>query len=325
MRTRLLSVVIAVAAFVALSPASADLPLNNPWLDRTPLNFAHQGGAKEAPSNTLYAFKRALKKGADVLEMDVHMTSDRQLVVLHDSTVDRTTNGSGRVKDMTLAQVKQLDAAYWWSPGTVDCHSDVAGECDWVFRGVATGQKKPPGGYSANDFRIPTLVEVLETFRGVYLNIEIKEPAADPEVPVVPYERELAQLLGGYGRGDDTIVVSFLDSSTEAFKAAAAVFAPNVSVATGTAGAAAFYVTAENALPGAPNPRYQALQVPIIFQGIQVVDQDFVDNAKANGLAVHVWTIDDANEMAWLLDLGVNGIMTDRPSELEKVLRKRHL
>jgi glycerophosphoryl diester phosphodiesterase len=321
MRTRLLSVVIAIAAFVALSPASADLPLDNPWLDRTPLNFAHQGGAKEAPSNTLYAFKRALKKGADVLEMDVHATSDRQLVVLHDSTADRTTNGTGRIDSMTLAQVKQLDAAYWWSPGTVDCHSTVPGECDWVFRGVATGQKKPPGGYSANDFKIPTLVEVLQTFPGVYLNIEIKETA--PET--VPYERELAELLGAYGRGDDTIVVSFLDNATESFKAAATVFAPNVSTATGTVETAAFYGTAENALPGAPNPRYQALQVPIVFEGIQVVDQDFVDNAKANGLAVHVWTIDDADEMAWLLDLGVNGIMTDVPSTLEKILRKRHI
>jgi glycerophosphoryl diester phosphodiesterase len=75
-------------------------------------------------------------------------------------------------------------------------------------------------------------------------------------------------------------------------------------------------------LPGGPNPRYQALQVPIFFQGFQVVDQDFVDNAKANGLAVHVWTIDDADEMTWLLSLGVNGIMTDVPSQLEKILKQ---
>src|SRR5919109_1700925 len=147
----------ALAALALAAPAVA-----NPWLERRPLNIAHQGGEIEAPSDTLYAFKRARKLGADVMEMDLHMTSDGHVVVMHDETVDRTTNGSGSVEDMTLAEVKKLDAAYWFVPGIGTTHS--AAEDEYVFRGLATGDRGPPQRYTANDFTIPTLREVLEGF-----------------------------------------------------------------------------------------------------------------------------------------------------------------
>src|SRR5687767_9195309 len=101
-----------VAAPIA-APVQARVA-DNPWLERRVLNIAHQGGEIEAPSNTLFALKTAKEKGADVLEIDVHATADRELVVLHDDTVDRTTNGTGRVDGMTLEQIKQLDAAHWF-------------------------------------------------------------------------------------------------------------------------------------------------------------------------------------------------------------------
>lgn len=307
-KTRGLAAVLAAAPLL-LAPASAELP-PNPWMARQPLNIAHQGGAKEAPSNTLYAFKTALLHGADVLEMDVHATADRHLVVIHDSTVDRTTNGNGRIDAMTLAQIKALDAAYWWSPGTVTCRPPQT--CDYVFRGVAMGEKAPPPGYTANDFTIPTLREVLETFPGAWMNVEIKATA--PET--FPYEKDLADLLAQFGRTTDTIVVSFNDGATEVFK----VFAPSVSTATGTLETAVFWASARSVSPGAPNPRYHALQVPIFFSGVRVVDEEFVANANANALAVHVWTIDDPAEMRDLLSIGVEGIMTDVPTVLEAVL-----
>ena len=90
--------------------------------------------------------------------------------------------------------------------------------------------------------------------------------------------------------------------------------------ATGTGEAAAFWATTQGPAPGAPNPRHQALQVPIVFNGITVVTPEFVEEAHANGLAVHVWTINDRAEMEWLIDIGVDGIMTDRPTLLEEVL-----
>ncbi|HEX2085833.1 MAG TPA: glycerophosphodiester phosphodiesterase [Solirubrobacteraceae bacterium] len=311
---RVLLLVLAFALLAPVAPAAAA----NPWLERRVLNIAHQGGEIEAPSNTLYALKTAVAKGSDVLEIDVHATADRQLVVLHDATVDRTTNGSGRVDRMTLAQIKALDAAYWFVPGCGTCHGRPAS--DYTLRGYATGDRKLKRqlkrSFSPNDFRIPTLDEVLDAFPNELVNIEIKATAPQ----TAPYERELAALLAEHGRTSDTIVVSFTDNATEAFK----VFAPEVHTAVGTVQAGAFWASAQGPLPGAPNPRHQALQVPITFEDrITVVTPEFVQRAHANGLAVHVWTINDRAEMEWLIDIGVDGIMSDRPTLLEQVLAER--
>lgn len=282
----------------------------NPWLGGPVLNIAHQGGEIEAPSNTMYAFKTALAKGADVLELDVHATADGEIVVLHDATVDRTTDGSGRVDAMSLAQIEQLDAAYWFVPGIGTTHSRPAHE--YTLRGIATGAVAPPPGFDATDFAVPTLRQVLESFPEVRINIEIKASAPD----TMPYEHLLADLLAEHGRTDDVIVVSFLDHAVELFK----VWAPDVHTATATGETALFWAAARG--PGAPNPRYVAMQVPITFNGIPVIDDagDFVAKAHANGLAVHVWTINDAATMCKLIAMGVDGIMTDRPTLLQSLL-----
>jgi glycerophosphoryl diester phosphodiesterase len=309
---RLISVVL-LGVLTASAGASLAGAAANPWLDRRVLNIAHQGGEVEAPSNTLFAFKTAAAKGADVLELDVHATADRELVVIHDATVDRTTDGEGRVDQMTLKDIKTLDAAHWFVPDCGTCHDEP--DSSYVYRGYATGNRPMPKKlkrFEPNDFRIPTLREVLETFPRAFINIEIKATA--PET--APYEKELADLLAEFDRTDDTIVVSFLDHAVEAFK----VYAPDVHTATGTAETGAFWASAQGPLPGSPNPRYQALQVPIEFNGITVVTQEFVERAHANGLAVHVWTINDRETMEWLIEIGVDGIMSDRPTLLEDVL-----
>jgi glycerophosphoryl diester phosphodiesterase len=297
-----------------LATAQPVAVVENPWTERRILNIAHQGGEIEAPSNTLYALKTAKDKGSDVLEVDVHATADGELVVIHDDTVDRTTNGSGRVDSLTLEQVKSLDAAHWFVPDCGTCHGQD--EAAYALRGYATGERRLNGrmrAYSPNDFTVPTLREVLETFPDDFVNIEIKATAPQ----TAPYEQDLAALLAEFGRTDDTIVVSFLDHAVEAFK----VHAPDVHTATATGETALFWATAQGPLPGAPNPRYQALQVPIELNGIPVVTPEFVERAHANGLAVHVWTINDRAQMEALVALGVDGIMTDRPTLLEEVLR----
>jgi glycerophosphoryl diester phosphodiesterase len=306
---------IALAA-VMLVPAGGSAALgDNPWLERRVWNIAHQGGENEAPSDTLYAFKTALTKGVDMIELDVHATKDGEIVVLHDTTVDRTTNGTGRVDELTLAQIKALDAAHWFVPVKGTTHS--AEESEYIFRGVATGAVPPPAGFEPNDFTIPTLREVLETFPDFPTNVEIKNTLPD----TAPYEKILADLLREFGRSDDVIVVSFLDHAIELFK----LWAPEIHTATATVETAIFHTSARGALPGLPNPRYVALQVPVIFDAIpglpvEVVNADFVANAHANGLAVHVWTINDVPTMCALLDMDVDGIMTDFPTVLEQVL-----
>ena len=93
-------------ALLVLGLLAAPAQAANPWIEkRAPLNIAHQGGEDEFPSNTLYAFHRALSAGADMLELDVGMTKDNKVIVMHDTTVDRTTNGHGTVSSKTLRQI----------------------------------------------------------------------------------------------------------------------------------------------------------------------------------------------------------------------------
>jgi glycerophosphoryl diester phosphodiesterase len=261
----------------------------NPWLDRRVLNYAHQGGAAEAPSSTLVALHRAVEVGAHALELDVHCTKDGHLVVCHDATVDATTNGTGRIADMTLAEVQALDNAYRF------------GEADrFPYRGKGHG--------------IATLDEVLEAFPTTYLNFDIKETA--PTVP--PYEEKLAATLRRFGRTDDVIVASFLDGATADF----ATFAPEVSTSAGTTATAQFWSAVQNDEP-ALAMTHHALQLPPDYEGTVIVDERFVTRAHDAGMAVHVWTIDDPAEMERLLALGVDGIMTDRPSVLAEVLSRK--
>lgn len=286
---------------------------SNPWPDRRVLNIAHQGGEIEAPSNTLFALKTAEQKGADVLEFDVHATADGELVAIHDDTVDRTTNGTGRVDELTLEQVQALDAAHWFVPDCGTCHDEP--EDAYAYRGFATGERPIPpdlGEFEPSDFGIPTVRDILETFPDTLLNIEIKATAPDTE----PYEEKLAALLTEYERGTDTIVVSFEHSAVKRFKT----YAPQVSTAPGSKKIVEFWLSSLGPLPGKRLPGMHALQVPTELNGLPVVTRDFVEDAHTNDLAVHVWTIDDRAEMERLIDLGVDGIMTNRPTLLEAVL-----
>ena len=283
--------------------ATVPVVRDNPWLGRRVLSFAHQGGAREGPSSTLLALRQAVEVGADALELDVHMTADGHLVVCHDATVDRTTDGTGAIAQMTLAEVQSLDNAYWWVPGEVVAPGRPEG--DYPLRGRSPADP---------ELRIATVEEVLDAFPGVFLNFDIKQTA--PAVP--PYEAELAALLARFGRVDDVIVGSFWDVATEAFAAAA----PGVTTAVGLSGTAAFWQAVQAGEPTPPMP-HAALQVPRTYQEMTIVDAHFVERAHEVGMAVHVWTVDDPEEMAALIDLGVDGIMSDVPTVLEGVLQER--
>ena len=277
----------------------------NPWLDRRVLCYAHQGGAREAPSSTLFAFRTALEAGATALEMDVHATKDGELVVCHDSTVDRTTDGQGRIADLALEELGSLDNAYWFVPGEVAVTGRPA--ADYLYRGRAATDP---------EFRIPTLRQVLEAFPGVFLNMDIKQTA--PAVPA--YEAALVELLAEYGRTDDVIVASFNDAST----ATVAELAPHLATSAGTAASAVFWQAYRSGEP-IPPTTHRALQIPTAFANTRVASAELVEAAHAAGLAVHFWTIDDEAEMAELIDLGADGVMTDRPAACAKVLEEKAL
>lgn len=309
-----LGLFVAAAAACAL-PATASAAEPNQWLGLRVLNQIHQGGEDEAPSNTLYAYHDGLSKGGDMIELDVHASKDGQLVAIHDDTVERTTNGSGRVNAMTLAQLRRLDAAYNFVPG----ENAVPGRpaSSYPLRGVRTGRKRPPAGFEADDFRIPTLAEIFSAFPDVPVNIEIKGLTQQEKFRVADL---LARFLK-QARRTDVIVVSFDQAAVDRFHAAA----PRFDVAPGVDGISGFLLGNTPAPAGT-----KALQIPITYRlgsvTLEVVTPQYVEKAHRAGYAVHVW-LDKSEEndaiYGRLLDLCVDGVMTAEPTRFEAFLQAR--
>jgi len=275
----------------------------NPWLHRRVINYAHQGGAFEGPSSTLFAIEQALQNGAVGIELDVHMSADGHLVVCHDASVDRTTNGTGAIATLTLKELQSLDNAYWFSPG-----ADVSpglNDDAYPYRGRAPKDR---------EFSIATLEEVLTRFPNAILNLDIKQSAPT----VAPYEAHLAQMLRRFDRKDDVIVASFLDGALVNFRE----IAPEIPTSAGTLATLQFWRSVKDGAPCSLGPAV-ALQVPLRRGDVVVLDQGFVDAAHKEGVAVHVWTINEKEDMTTLIDLGVDGIVSDRPSVLSSVLSTR--
>jgi glycerophosphoryl diester phosphodiesterase len=256
----------------------------------------------------LFALRRALELGVTGIELDVHATADRALVVCHDGTVDRTTNGHGPIHSMTLAEVRTLDNAYWFAPGGDETQGLEAES--YRYRGRAP---------SDADFGVATLTEVLDVLDDhprVALNLDIKQTAPAVE----PYEELLADELARRRGTDRVIVASFLDVATDAF----AKFAPDIATSAGTLATATFW-RAVHQDEELPPMRHVALQVPATQGDLVVVDELFVTAAHAHGMAVHVWTINDERQMAAMLDQGVDGIISDLPTPLVALVEARGL
>ncbi len=249
--------------------------------------IAHQGGNHIRPDNTLEAFRHAVELGVDALEMDVHATSDGALVVIHDETVDRTTNGSGRVSDLSLEEIQSLDAAYHWP------HHMETDERPYRGRGIT----------------IPTLEEVLREFPDMPMTIEIKQAA--PPI-VTPF----GELLQQYDREQNTVVASFHPEVIREFRDQFPAFA--------TSGVQpeilTFYILKTLFMGWVYGPPMEAFQVPERFGSLRVITPRFVSSAQRRGLDVHVWTVNDRESMERILSRGVDGIITDRPDLLLDIL-----
>ncbi len=313
MRSNARQLVCAAVASVALVIPAAASAGPTDWTKTRTLNITHQGGEDEAPSATMYAFERSMRLGSDMLEVDVNTTKDEKLAVIHDGEVDRTTNATGAVADYTMAELKKLDAAHWFVP--LDGATRNAAEDQYVFRGVRTGEKKPPRGYGADDFRPLELEELMDRYPDVPINIEIKGGVAEDAASYGHVAEVLAEFLNHYGRTEGIVVASFNDAALADFHE----LAPEIDLAPATA-AVAGYVLGGVPLP----PGYKVFQVPTSFSGVPVVTQDFVDRAHADGYAVHVWTINDEETMNELWDYGVDGIMTAEPMRLEQNMCERN-
>jgi glycerophosphoryl diester phosphodiesterase len=213
--------------------------------------------------------------------MDVHLAAHGELVVLHDDTVDRTTDGTGPVVGYAYAELQALDAAYDWRPPGAD--PDAA-----PYRGAG--------------LTIPTLAEVLEAFPTVGVNLDMK--ADDPRVPAATCD-----VIRAAGRERSVMVASFLDANLRAFRD----LCPDVATSAGPDEVTSFYVFNLLGLGRWTRPAADAFQVPVRQGSIEVVTGRMVRGANERNLRLDVWTINDPDEMARLLDLGVDGLITDRP------------
>jgi glycerophosphoryl diester phosphodiesterase len=258
--------------------------------DDWPANFAHRGASARAPENTLEAFRLAVEAGAGGLELDVHMTRDGEIVVIHDATVDRTTEGFGVVAEMTFDDLRSLDAGYRFSPD---------GGCTHPYR--------------RRGVRIPTLAEVYEQFPDASVNIDIKEPQPGVEEAVL----RVIQEAGAEGR---SLVVSANPAVVWRFRR---VRGGRISTAASRLETGAFYLLSRLRLERLCRPAYDALQVPVEYEGITLATPRFVEAAHSRGVRVDVWTINEPGEMRRLLDLGADVLMTDHPETLTDVVEGR--
>jgi glycerophosphoryl diester phosphodiesterase len=257
-----------------------------------PVNLAHRGASALAPENSLEAFRIAVEAGAGGLELDVHMTRDGHVVVIHDPTVERTTSGKGAISEMTIDELRALDAGYGFSPDG--------------------GRTRP---YRGRGVRVPTLEEVLEEFPGVAVNIDIKAAYPGVEAAVLQVLRE----TDAWGRA---LVVSTPYATVKRFRK---ISGGHISTGASRWEIGVFYFSSRLRLERLLSPSYDALQVPLRHRGIPLVTPRFVRAAHARGVRVDVWTINRADEMRRLLALGVDVIMTDRPGTLAEVLREREI
>jgi glycerophosphoryl diester phosphodiesterase len=247
-----------------------------PFFSSRPQVFAHRGGCALGPENTIAAFDLGMSTGADGLELDVHLSSDGVVVVHHDNTLDRTTNGSGPIAARTARELERLDAGYWFIQGQ-----------QYPFRGLGIG--------------VPTLRDVLARYRGVPTIIEIKVYTAAMGYAVADEVRRAAAM-------DYVCVAGYGLASARAARAAM----PGVAA---SAAQQEVRLAVYRSMLRVPVRRasYQTYQVPEFAEATRIVSPRFIRHAHSAGLKIQVWTVDEDQDMRRLLDWGVDALISNRP------------
>ncbi|MEJ2749393.1 MAG: glycerophosphodiester phosphodiesterase [Anaerolineae bacterium] len=248
--------------------------------------LAHRGFRGQYPENTMLSFQKAAELGVDGLEMDIHATRDGVLVVSHDATVDRVTNGTGRIKGMTLAELRWLDAGYRWTPD---------GGQTFPFRGQG--------------ITIPTLEEVFTAFPQFWINVDIKQ--RQPAI-VTPF----VQMIRQFGMAERMMVGSFDTSTVHRFRQEC----PEVATAATESEARRLVILNKLGLGRFYRGQAKALQIPERNGRLRIITPRFIKDAHQSGTAVHVWTVNETADMQRLIEWGADGLMTDYPDRLLQLL-----
>jgi glycerophosphoryl diester phosphodiesterase len=244
--------------------------------------IGHRGGAGLRPEETLEAFDHAARLGADILEMDVRATADGTIVVLHDATLERTTDGTGPVAEMSLEALRGLDAGYRWTDD---------------------GGRSYP--YRGKGIRVPTLAEVYQRHARMRMVVEMK-------VRTPAFAQSLCRLTREAQMTERVLVASFDHATLKAFRKAC----PEVATSMSAREAQLFIAMSRLGLAALASPDAVALQVPDRVGDLEVLTPSLIADAHRRNLRVHAWTVNEEAEMRRLIGLRVDGIMSDRPDRL---------
>ncbi|MAJ58816.1 MAG: hypothetical protein CBC48_01950 [bacterium TMED88] len=263
----------------------------HPYFDLpSPTILGHRGAAGPAPENTLVAFRRGLQDGAHAIETDAHVTRDGVPVLLHDARVDRTTDGAGPVAEFDFDAVQRLDAG---------------------FRYSATPNSAPEQPYRDQGLQIPSLKEAFENLPDARFNIELK---AHDEA----FIQQVVELILEFERESRTLLVAGEDKTQELLRQILVRTGAQPALGASLADVLDVVKSAVDQRPPATDS--MALQIPRSFAGQPLITSSLVEHAHRHGIAVHVWTINDPEEMKALLDLGVDGLVTDWPGRMAELI-----
>jgi glycerophosphoryl diester phosphodiesterase len=253
------------------------MPPSHPFASRARLVFAHRGGARLAPENTMAAFERGIGAGSDGLELDVHLSRDGIPMVIHDRTLDRTTDARGPVSARTAQELDAVDAGYHFAAGG-----------EFPFRGQGVG--------------IPRLADVLRRFSAARIIIEMKQGDSF-------LARAVMHVVKGADAIDRVCVGSFYRHGLDIIRA------EEPAIATSASEQEARWTLYRSwcRWPVARPRPYCAFQVPQRAGRLQVISPAFLDQAHRDGARVDVWVVDQPEEIMRLFALGVDGVISDRP------------
>lgn len=246
--------------------------------------IAHRGGDGEWPGETIGGYEHARSLGVDVIEMDIYLTGDQQLVLMHDQSVSKTTNGSGHVESYTCDQIQTLNAGYNWER-----------DGDFPYR-------RPLSELSPelqHKLRVPKLSEVLEEFNDLRMIIEMKPAFASPAA-------KLWEMLQQFNTIDNVLIASFSDHYIDEFR----------DLSQGRVATSASLEEFGELVLGFHGFEKHPVKPCVIDAPDWMLTEHLVNKIKDRGFLVHAWTVNDAEEMARMRDLDVDGIITDYPNTL---------
>jgi glycerophosphoryl diester phosphodiesterase len=251
-----------------------------------PIPFAHRGGAGDHPENTLPAFAASVAMGYHHLETDVHVSRDGAVFAFHDDVLDRVTDRPGRISELTAAEISAADAGYTFT-------HDGGATFPWRGKGI----------------QVPRLDDILSSWPDVRVNIDPKSDAV-----VEP----LVQILRRMSAFDRVCIGAFSDSRLRRVRHLA-----GGAVCTSMGPRAVIVARLTSWVRVMPRLGADCLQIPARHGRVRLAEPGLIGAAHRAGLRVHIWTVDDEGEMDALLDIGVDGLMTDRPALLRAVLERR--